>query len=414
MEKIRAKGVLATIMLLSLMGTAGIALPYPLLSPYFLNSSGEPLTQFLALDPKLLLGITLATYPLGLLFGSNIIGSLSDRFGRKKVLLYSLAGSVLGYLLTGFAVYKGSFTAFIFARFLTGFCEGNMSIARAIAVELHPVIDRKKALSLLYAAVYGGWLIGPLAGGYLAPLGVEAAFYAAGAAVLFSTLLVILVLPQTPVQKLSQSTLWQEIIQNHSATLLLRKDIRQFFVYYFLYTLGINAFYEFYPLWLADIQEFGSKQIAWMTVAITSLMILVSTTIADKLPTKLGEKRALLGGNFIFALLIVTSTLSSGNSVYIFLALTGAVIAVINMVFPAMLSEYFGHLGQGKVMGLQMSVFCFTNVIIALAGSLVAIISTTLTMWLAAALILVSVFFFVQPEREEQPENALVATENSY
>ena len=401
MEKARARSILVAIMLVSLMGTAGIALPYPILSPYFLSGADDNLINYLGLDPKLLLGITLATYPLGLLIGSNVIGSLSDRFGRKPVLIYSLIGSVIGYLLTGYAVYSDSFVGFIAARFVTGFCEGNISVARAIAVELHPHIDRGRSLSLLYATVYGGWLVGPLAGGYLMPYGIDTTFYIAAAAMFGSLLLVIFTLPEEAPQKPSESSLLTEIINNHSATLLKDPQIRRFFIYYFIYTLGINAYYEFYPLWLVEALSFDSKQIAWVTVAITSLMILVSSTIAEKVPRVTGEKAALLGGNFLFGGLIILMTISEGNTVYVSLALTGAVIAVINMVFPAMLSEYFGHLGQGKVMGLQVSVFCFTNVVIALAGSVVSLISAQATMWLAAFLIVCSVFTFVQPKKVE-------------
>ncbi len=402
MESIRARGILTAIMLVSLMGTAGIALPYPVLSPFFLSGESHPLLSFMSLDPKLLFGITLATYPLGLLFGSNIIGSLSDRYGRKPVLIYSLLGSVLGYGFTALAVTQGNFLFFIIARFVTGFCEGNISIARAIATELHPHIDRGRALSLLYATVYGGWLLGPLAGGYLAPFGMDFTFYMAGLAVFASLLLVMLIIPNQKPQKPSNSSFWAEIRHNHSTSLLKHKVIRDFFVYYFIYTLGINAFYEFYPLWLVEAHQFSSQQIGWMTVGITSLMILISATIAEKVPRKIGAKQALLGGNILFASLIMLATLSQGKWMYAFLAATGAVIAVINMVFPAMLSEYFGHHGEGKVMGLQVSVFCFTNVVIAIGGSFVSLISAETTLWMAALLIVISVFTFVQPQKQEE------------
>ena len=400
MEKMRAKAILLTVMLVSLLGTAGIALPYPILSPYFMSGGNDPLINFMGIDPKILLGIALAIYPLGILIGSNVIGSLSDRYGRKPVLTYSLIGSVVGYLITGLAIQQGSFIGFVLARLVTGFCEGNISVARAIAVELHPHIDRGRSLSLLYATVYGGWLIGPLAGGYLMPYGVETPFYAAAVVMFLSILLVLFTLPKQPPQRQSTIPLWQEIKQNHSATLLRIPALRNFFIYYFIYTLGINAYYEFYPLWLVESFSFDSKQIAWITVAITLLMVLVSVTFAEKIPKKIGEKAALLSGNLLFGFLIILATLLDESSVYLPLALTGAVIAIINIVFPAMLSEYFGHLGQGKVMGLQVSVFCFTNVIIAIGGSLVALISATTTLWLAAALIVFSVFTFQTPEKQ--------------
>lgn len=141
-----------------------------------MSGSEDPLIHFMGLDPKILLGITIAAYPMGLLVGSNVIGSLSDRYGRKLILVISLVGSLIGYLLTGLAIEQSSFIGFCMARLLTGFCEGNISIVRAIAVELHPQIDRKRSLALIYSTVHAGWLIGPLAGGYLMPYGGGSTF----------------------------------------------------------------------------------------------------------------------------------------------------------------------------------------------------------------------------------------------
>jgi len=397
METVKARAILVTIMLVSLLGTAGIALPYPILSPYFVSGVDDPIIQFMGLDPKLLLGITLASYPLGTLFGSSVIGSLSDRYGRKKVLVITLVGSILGYLLTAFTFQAGTFVGFIIARLLTGFCEGNIAIARAIAVELHPHIDRGRALSLLYATVYAGWLVGPLAGGYLAPYGIDTTFYIAAVAMLVSLVLVIFTLEPQPPQKTSQQKFRRELSQNNSFTLLKIPAIRQFFIYYFIYTLGINAYYEFYPLWLVEAHQFDSKEIGWITVAITTLMVLVSSTVASKIPEYTGDKNALLGGNILFSGLIIVATFIAMPLAYLPIALTGAVIAVINLVFPAMLSKYFGHYGEGKVMGLQVSVFYLTNVIIAIIGSLVALISAETTLWLSALLIILSVLTFVTP-----------------
>ena len=169
-----ARSTLVAVMLVSLLGTAGVALPYPVLSPYFLDPDNvNDLTHFLGLPPKLLLGVLLSLYPLGLIVGSSVIGALSDVYGRKPLLIISLVAAALGYGLTGYAAAIESYPLFALARFLTGICEGNIAVSRAVALELHPVINRTRAISLLYATNYAGWLIGPLSGGYLMALGVD-------------------------------------------------------------------------------------------------------------------------------------------------------------------------------------------------------------------------------------------------
>lgn len=401
MNPLRAKAALATVMLVTLLGTAGIALPYPILAPYFVESSNTAngLVGFMGWPPKLLLGIALATYPLGLLFGSNIIGALSDRYGRKEVLSYTLIGSVLGYIATGIAIQQQDFVFFIIARIITGFFEGNISIARAITVELHPHIDRTRALSLLYATTYAGWLVGPLAGGYLMEYGVDTVFYIAGVAVFLSLMMVLFVLQKTLPQKPSNLPLMAEILRNHSATLLVHDELRRFILFYFVFTLGINTFYEFYPLWLVENLNFNSKQIGWTTVAITLCMVIVSSTFGDKIPRRFGQEKSLLVGNGLFAITVLVITFLTDPIVYLPFAFTGMTIAIINVVFPSMLSEHFGHLGQGKVMGLQVSIFCFTNVIVAIFGSFVSLISADMTLWMASAFLLSSMFLFRTPSK---------------
>jgi MFS family permease len=67
------------------------ALPFPMLAPYFLSAGGDPgLVAFLGIHPKLLLGMLLAVYPLGILVGSSFLGAFSDHFGRKRVLVVTL------------------------------------------------------------------------------------------------------------------------------------------------------------------------------------------------------------------------------------------------------------------------------------------------------------------------------------
>ena len=73
----------------------------------------------------------------------------------------------------------------------------------------------------------------------------------------------------------------------------------------------------------------------------------------------------------------------------------GFFIALNNTVTPNYMSEKFGHYGQGKVMGLQTAIFCLTNVIISLVGSVFAIFSINATMMMAGVLILFSILWYV-------------------
>ena len=392
MTPAKAKLILASIILVSLLGTAGIALPYPVLAPYFLDYPANDLNNFLGLHPKILLGFSLAIYPLGLLVGSIFIGALSDHYGRRKVLLLSLGGSVLGYLLTALAVYQESFIGFTLARLITGVCEGNIAIARAIAAELHPHIERTKAISLVYSANYGGWLIGPLAGGFLMPYGVAEVFAWAALGIVVAWVLVFFAIERgVRFRDWSESerakTVWQLIRSNNSLTLLKHKPVLPIFWFYFLFSMGINAFYEFYPVWMVEKLDASSKLIALATVAMTAVMVLFSSFLVDKINLRLGEVRSILLGAAGLTIMLAVQPLLGLVGTFAVFGLIGGWIAITNGMVPTYLAKYFGHLGQGKVMGLQTSTFCITNVIIATIGGPLSILSTNLVLWLGAALV---------------------------
>lgn len=389
--KTNPKLILFTVMLVGMLGTLGIALPYPVLAPYFIDHPPNELTHFMGLHPKVLLGLCLAIYPLGLLLGSIYIGALSDSFGRKKVTLLTLAGSVVGYGLTALAVYQESFVFFVLARFLTGVCEGNISIARAIAAELHPEINRTKALSLVYAATYTGWLLGPVIGGFLMAVGVAEVFMVAGAGMLVAMVLVLALIDKDRPEDLTTTPFWQTIRRNNSLTLLSQPEIRPIFWFYFLYSMGLNAFYDFYPVWFVDYFAADGPLIAWATVSLTVVMIIVSSTLVARVQSYHGEIKAMLAGGLLLGVLLGVQPFTNLTGAFVVFALIGGAIALTNGMIPSYLSHCFGHLGQGKVMGLQTTTFCITNVIVASVGGVISILDARLILLLGAALVMMAV-----------------------
>ena len=79
--------LIATACLLGLLSTVGASLPYPILPPLFVNGAADSLTHFMGLPPKLLFAVALMVNPIGLLLGTAVLGSLSDRYGRRPLLL---------------------------------------------------------------------------------------------------------------------------------------------------------------------------------------------------------------------------------------------------------------------------------------------------------------------------------------
>ena len=404
MERRRAVIVLMTVMLITLLGTAGIALPYPVLAPYFLEGEPNGLTNFLGIHPKILLGLALAIYPLGILIGSTFIGALSDIYGRRRVLIVTLMGSLIGYLITAGAMVLESYPLFIAARLVTGLCEGNISIARALAAELHPHVERTRAISLVYATTYAGWLVGPLSGGYLMPFGAAVVFLAAAGATLLCAFVAGVALTREHDREPDGASLREMVVKQNSLGLFKLDSIRPIIGYYLFFALGINTFYTFYPIWFVEQHGADSKTIAWGTVTLTATMIVSSSFAVSWLDRRLGHFRALWVAGIVLGMLLLVQPYSNGLQISIVFAAIGAFIAVGNGVVPTYLSEVFGHLGQGRVMGLQTTIFCLSSVLVAMLGSLASVFSTTLTIQVGGLLVgAAGAWLLKAPARVEEP-----------
>ena len=118
--------------MLALLSTIGASLPYPILPPLFAAEAPNAFNHFLGLPSKLLFGLALTINPLGLLIGSALLGPLSDRYGRRPLLMRTAVGAAIGHAITAWALLIQSYPLFIVARFITGLLEGNGAVARAM------------------------------------------------------------------------------------------------------------------------------------------------------------------------------------------------------------------------------------------------------------------------------------------
>jgi MFS family permease len=385
------RSTLYTVMLVTLLGTAGIALPYPLLTPFFLEPEhSNALINFMGLPPKLLLGFLLALYPLGILLGSPFLGALSDQYGRKKLLLISLVVAALGYGLTALAVQLEHYPLFALARFLTGLCEGNIAVSRAIALDLHPKIDRTRSMSLVFAMTYTGWLIGPLVGGYLMFLGVDVVFLLAGLVTLGAVALVALAIKEVQEPDPETVSFWRALSKDNSLSLLRVKALHPLLIYHLLYTLGLNCFYEFYPFWLVEKFHFDSTEIGLSTVVITLTMIVGSIYFVPRIAGHFDNMLIVRRGSLVFALLLMMLPWANFWGMLVIFSACGLTIALTNGVFPAHLAARFGELGQGRVMGLLTTNFCLGNVIAAVFGSFIALLGSGWTLFVGGILCLLA------------------------
>lgn len=395
------QAVLWVICLIGLISVAGIALPYPILAPLFAATAQNDFNYWLGIAPQILLGIALAANPLGMLFGSATLGALSDHYGRRRILAVSLALAVAGYLGSAWALSVQWYPGFVLFRFLTGLCEGSVSICRAIAADLHPQIERTVAISWMNSALYAAWLVGPLLGGLTMHLGAHVPFLIAAAAMVPCLLLLYFLLP--PDSALTQhQPFWQQLRQHNSLNLIREPLLKLVVAAQLLYTIGLNAFYEYYPLWLVEQQQFSGLQIGLITAALCAVMTTVSAVGMARLGARLPALRGAKIAAAAVALMLFLLPFTGGQLAWVWLVLCGVPNAMFSAWFQVYCTEHFGALGLGRVMGLLTLLMCTGNVLIALAGGVIALLGASWILWTGAVFIALAGLMLVREERRQQ------------
>ncbi len=149
---------LITIVLIVFVDLLGFSLILPLL-PFYAQTYGAS---------DILVGLLVASYAAAQLVGAPLLGRLSDRYGRRPVLLASILGTFIGFVLLGVA--RTLWLLFV-SRILDGLTGGNISVARAYISDVTGEKDRARGLGMIGAAFGLGFIIGPAAGGLLSGLG---------------------------------------------------------------------------------------------------------------------------------------------------------------------------------------------------------------------------------------------------
>jgi DHA1 family tetracycline resistance protein-like MFS transporter len=178
---------LFVILLAVSLDAVGIGLIFPIL-PRLLEQLGG------GTDVAVLYGGILALYAAMQFVFSPILGVLSDRFGRRPVLLLSLAGAAVDYLLMAFAP---ELWMLVVGRAIAGITSANMAVATAYITDITPEDQRARRFGLFHAMFGIGFIVGPVLGGLLGDWWIRAPFIAAAAMNGANLLLALFVLPES-------------------------------------------------------------------------------------------------------------------------------------------------------------------------------------------------------------------------
>jgi MFS family permease len=394
----RASGVRPLSALLPLyavifVGFAGYSLMITVFTPMLLRSdspliaAGDPMSR-----RTIILGILLCLYPLGQFFGSPIMGSLSDRFGRKPILLISLACTTACYALIAFSLSIGSMPLLAIGSLLAGLAEANIVTAQSAIADVCPPAARNRFFGYIYMSVSAAYIIGPLVGGKLADPNIVSWF---NYATPFWTVFFLLVLITATTAIFFRETHFPGPGHALSFTKsfsnlgdVFTNGPRRFLYWLnFLFYLAIFGFFRCYPMYLVDEFHLGVSRVSEFVAWVGLPIVLANLWFTGFVSARFAIKTITVWSGFltgVFMLMVVLPR--QVNALWITLFLTSASLALVLPSCATLLSNSSGQDDQGRVMGNNQALQVGAEALSGIVGGLLAAIMIKLSLIVLAVI----------------------------
>ena len=313
----------------------GFGIIIPLLPFYATTFGASPL----------LVGLLFASFSLAQLFASPVLGAWSDKWGRRPILIFSLVGTVVSFVMLAVA---HSMAMLFAARIVDGLSGGNITTARAYIGDIATEENRAKSFGMLGAAFGLGFIIGPALGGLFAHISYTAPIWAAAAITVVATFLAWFWLPETVhrVNAVSGSP-WQAL-----RDLSGRPNLRRLLAIDFLYWSSFGVYQTTFALFGAHRFGFDATHTGYLLAAFGFLGVIVQVVLVGPIVKRLGEKHTLMVGLIFAAVGWGGSAMTHSLWVFIAMLVPGAIgIGLCNPSLVSLVSGAAGKHEQGRVQG---------------------------------------------------------------
>lgn len=290
-----------------------------------------------------------------LIFGP-ITGMLSDRFGRRPVLLISIFGLGVDYLFMALAP---SLAWLFVGRVINGVTSASFSTANAYIADVARPDERARAYGLVGGAFGIGFIIGPGVGGWLGHFGLRVPFFVSAALALVNGLYGLLILPESLAPELRTKRLeWRKALPAVGALNFFRSRPELFSLASVnqLFQLAHNAFPSVFVLYVGYRFGWGPEQAGYMLMATGTISILVQFFIVGRAVKLLGERGALLLGLASAVLAFLCYGLAAAPLPFLAGILVGAFSGLIGPGLQGLMTRSVGPSEQGRLQGANSAI----------------------------------------------------------
>jgi DHA1 family tetracycline resistance protein-like MFS transporter len=314
-------------------------------------------TQFNA-TPRMV-GLLFASYSVMQLLFSPVLGRLSDKYGRRPVLLISIIGTGIGFLILGFAT---TLWMLFVGRILDGISGGNISTAQAYIADITTKEDRAKGMGLLGAAFGLGFIFGPAIGGILSRWGIAVPFLFAAGLCFANAILLYFTLPETvtpdhPARvSAARGRGFTQLIDS-----LKQPRLGFILTIYFLFIVAFSIMTTSFSLYTMFRFGYDAHHNGYLFAYVGLIAVIIQGILIGRLVRRFGELWLVIVGALFFALSLFAVPFVGPNSGGLAALLIGGGIFSLgnSLSTPALnslASKSVGPAEQGGVLGVTQSV----------------------------------------------------------
>lgn len=353
----------------------GVGIIIPIIAPLFLDAGYHLLPDdFSFRDRTMLMGLLISSFSFMQFFGSSFLGALSDRYGRKKVLFASIAGTALGYVILAMGIEWGLPSLLFAGRMLNGFCAGNLAVIYSAIADISTPEQKSRNFGLVGAAFGIGFVIGPFMGGQLADpklvswFNYATPFWVAAILSLVNLVLIAARFSETIGQKVNRSLNFTKGIANLQ-TAFTHPQLRVVFLISFLFIFGFTFFTQFIQVYLIEKYDYKQSDIGQL-FAYMGIWIALTQGGIIRPVSKRFAPLAVLRFSLVLLAISMLGLLVPSVSWQLFLVLPFVSIfqGLTSPNITATVSNLAGNDIQGEILGINQSVSAFAQLLPPLIG----------------------------------------------
>ncbi len=334
-------------------------------------------------------GLLFAIFSICQFIATPVIGRLSDKYGRKPMLLVSITGTAVSFFMMAFA--PNALFLFL-ARGLDGLTAGNIPVAFAVISDSTKPEDRPRAFGIIGSALNFGFVFGPAVAAFSVGWGMTLPFIIAGIITIIAVILTALYLPETNQhihdtsvehgKLFDMKKMWRTLFDPNVGTTFIISLV-------FFMAFACAIIYGFQPFTM-NVLRISQSQNAWLFTMFGAMGLISQSFLVARLSKWWGMKKAFTSSMIFIIISFLLMYASHSLPLFIVACLMLAVAnSVVQTLIPTILSQEADAKSQGSIMGLNASYQSIGMIIGPILGGLVATLAVPLPFLTGSVLVLV-------------------------